>query len=522
MDDDLIFAEDDSSADHAAVASIDPWKVMIIDDDQDVHALTKLVLRNFTFDSRPLNIISGFSGADAQRLMQQHPDTAVMLLDVVMESDHAGLDSVRVIREQLKNSFVRIILRTGQPGQAPEQDVITTYDINDYKEKTDLTDQKLITTVIASLRSYRDLRTIEQNKLGLEKILEATGSLFEPRSLKKLATGVLTQLVSILKLDDSALYVQSSGFAVSEREGEYVLYAGTGSYADKVGQPLLAVVSPQVVKNILEADAKEEAIFQNDAYIGYFRSHGKSKNILFVKGHRKLDELDKKLIDIFASNVGLAFDNVYLNQDIIDTQKDITFTLGEIIEARSNETGNHIWRVAGGARLLGEKLGLGDDEVDLLWLASPLHDLGKIGVPDQILNKPGSLDGDEWELMQGHADIGYQILKGSNRKILQTAAQIAIQHHERWDGKGYPNGLKGEQIHIFARIIAILDVFDALSNNRCYKKAWDKGRVLHFIKEGREKRFDPRLVDILLENIDAFYKIQDEYPDSKRKAKGAF
>ncbi|MBF0455450.1 MAG: DUF3369 domain-containing protein [Magnetococcales bacterium] len=522
MDDDLIFADDDGDGGEEGFdmpsleRKVVPWKVMVVDDDEDVHAMTQLVLRNFSFESRPLEIISGYSGADAQRLMRENPDTAVLLLDVVMESDQAGLDAVQVIRQQLNNRFVRIILRTGQPGQAPEQDIITTYDINDYKEKTDLTEQKLITTIISSLRSYRDLRTIEKNKRGLEKILEATGTLFKPRSIEKLATGVLSQLVSILGLDESAFYLHSSGFAASQKEGGYILYAGTGRYRDLLGQPLESVVSAEVASQIKQADEQEKTLYGPDSYIGFFKSRGDSKNILFLNGPRSLSDVDRRLIEIYSSNVGLAFDNIYLNQEIIDTQKDITFTLGELIEARSNEAGNHIWRVAYGARFIAEKLALPEDEIDLLWLASPLHDLGKIGIPDQVLKKPGALEPDEWALMQDHANIGYQILKGSNRKILQVAATIAIQHHERWDGKGYPQGLKGEEIHLYARIIALLDVFDALSNDRCYKRAWERDRVLQFIDGAREKRFDPKLVDILLENLDDFYRIQERYSDSNR------
>ncbi|MBF0446818.1 MAG: DUF3369 domain-containing protein [Magnetococcales bacterium] len=516
MNDELVFAEDeqDCTPETVGSSSVEPWKLMIIDDDEDIHQLTKLVFRNFKFESRPLKIVSGYSGQDASRLMIENPDTAVLLLDVVMESDVAGLEAVQTIRDELKNSFVRIILRTGQPGQAPEVDVITGYDINDYKEKTDLTEQKLITSVTASLRSYRDLRTIEQNRIGLEKVLLATKMLFQPRSLNKLAAGILEQLATILKMADTAFYVHPSTLSGACEETDYVLFAGTGCFADKIGRPFSDALSPETQKMIFDGKEKQENFFIKNSFIGYFKSSGETKNILYVKGDRNLDYLDRQLIEIFSSNVSLAFDNVSLNQEIQDTQRDITFTLGELIEAKSHQSGNHVRRVAAGARLIAEQLELPEEETMLLWLASPLHDLGKIGIPDQVLNKPGVLDAEEWALMQDHAKIGFQILKKSNRKLLQVAATIAIQHHERWDGKGYPTGLKGEEIDLFARIIALLDVFDALSNNRCYKKAWEKDRVLHFIKEGREKRFDPKLVDILLENLDDFYQIQEDHADS--------
>ncbi|MGN7611234.1 two-component system response regulator [Magnetococcales bacterium HHB-1] len=164
-DDALIFSEEENSNDHAPESLPEnakkSWKIMVIDDDLEVHALTKLVLKDVTFKGRPLQLISGYSGKEARQLIETHFDTALILLDVVMEEIDAGLHVVRHIREVLKNPFVRIILRTGQPGDVPEQDVIVQYHINDYKEKTELTDQKLITAVITGLRTYDDLRTIE-------------------------------------------------------------------------------------------------------------------------------------------------------------------------------------------------------------------------------------------------------------------------------------------------------------------------------------------------------------------------
>ncbi|MBF0566937.1 MAG: hypothetical protein HQK89_17060 [Nitrospirae bacterium] len=148
------------------------WKVLIVDDEEEVHVMTRIVLNAFEFEGRPLNLISAYSGSDAKRLIVENPDTAVILLDVVMEKDHSGLDVIRFIREELKFGLVRIILRTGQPGQAPEEQVIVRYDINDYKEKTELTRARFFTAMISAIRAYRDLIIIESNRRGLEKINE--------------------------------------------------------------------------------------------------------------------------------------------------------------------------------------------------------------------------------------------------------------------------------------------------------------------------------------------------------------
>ncbi|MBF0340395.1 MAG: DUF3369 domain-containing protein [Magnetococcales bacterium] len=511
---DLLFADDPTPRPAERVRDAKPWKLMIVDDDPDVHSLSCLVLRSFRFEGRGLEFVHGYSRDDAERLMREHPDTAVLLLDVVMESDQAGLEAVRCIRETLKNRFVRIILRTGQPGYAPEQRVILDYDINDYKEKTDLTDIRLTTAVITSLRSYRDMMVIEHNRRGLQKIIHATGSLFEPRSIKKLAAGALTQLVSILGLDESALYAQASGFAVNDASGgRMVLYAGTGRFSERVGEPLESVVEPATMELIRQAIENRASLFADNLFLGYFQTRQGSVNLLYLRGIGSLEEWDQELIRLYSANVGLAFDNVLMNREIFDTQQDLTFTLGELIEGRSNETGNHVRRVAECARLLGARAGLGEDDLELLWLAAPLHDLGKIGIPESILKKPGELDSAEWELMKDHALLGARLLKGSNRRIFRTAGIIAVQHHERWDGAGYPLGLKGEEIHLFARIVSLVEVFDALAHERVHKKAWSLESTLEFIRSGRERRFDPRLVDLFFDNVEEFLSICQEYAD---------
>ncbi|MDX1392727.1 MAG: DUF3369 domain-containing protein, partial [Rheinheimera sp.] len=175
MSDDFLFAEESEQAEPALHGS---WKVLIVDDEPEVHAVTKLALSDFTFQGKNLSFFSAFSGAEAKTLIAQHPDAAIMLLDVVMETDDAGLLVARHIREQLHNEHVRIILRTGQPGQAPERQVIINYDINDYKSKTELTAQKLFTVVMSSLRSYRDILSLQQSRQGLEKIINASADLF--------------------------------------------------------------------------------------------------------------------------------------------------------------------------------------------------------------------------------------------------------------------------------------------------------------------------------------------------------
>ena len=154
-----------------------------------------------------------------------------------------------------------------------------------------------------------------------------------------------------------------------------------------------------------------------------------------------------------------------------------------------------------------------EKEVNILVMASPMHDIGKVGIPDSILKKPGKLTDDEWKVMKTHAQTGYNILNTCERPIIRTAAIVSQQHHEHWDGNGYPQGLKGEDIHIYGRITAVADVFDALSSDRVYKKAWPMEEVLSYFKEQRNKQFDPVLTDILLDNIEEFLEIKNTFTD---------
>ena len=198
-----------------------------------------------------------------------------------------------------------------------------------------------------------------------------------------------------------------------------------------------------------------------------------------------------------------------LNQEIIDTQRELILTLGEVCETRSHETGMHVVRVAEFSYLMAKLAGC--EEAELIKNASPMHDLGKVAIPDHILNKPGKLTEEEWEIMKTHSELGYQMLSVSQRPLLNMAAIIAHQHHEKWDGSGYPCGLKGEEIHIAGRITAVADVFDALSYERCYKPAWELDRILQVLKEERGRHFDPDLIDLFFDNLDSFVDQHQHY-----------
>ncbi len=209
----------------------------------------------------------------------------------------------------------------------------------------------------------------------------------------------------------------------------------------------------------------------------------------------------------------LAEEVTKATREIVAREREAILRLSRAAEYRDPETGAHLLRLSKYARLLARNLGLGPVELDLLEEAAPMHDIGKVGIPDNILLKPGRLDAAEMEIMRTHAQIGADILQGSASPLLQIAASIALTHHEKFDGSGYPNGLKGEQIPLYGRIIAVADVFDALTSARPYKPAWEIDRAVTLILEGAGSHFDPVCVDAFFQDWDKVMEIYHAYRD---------
>ena len=256
-----------------------------------------------------------------------------------------------------------------------------------------------------------------------------------------------------------------------------------------------------------------ETITKGEVWSGQLRNKAKDGSSYYVDTTIiPILDADNNIIEYMAIRHDVT-ETIKLHTELEETQKEVIHKMGEVGETRSKETGFHVKRVAEYSKLLALLAGLGEKNAQLLYSASPMHDIGKVGIPDSILKKPAKLDEDEWKIMQGHCEMGYNILKNSKRPILKAAAIVSYRHHEKWDGSGYPNGLEGEKIHIFGRITAIADVFDALGSNRCYKEPWNLDEIVELFKEERGKHFDPKLVDLFLDNIDKFLKIRDKFQD---------
>jgi len=225
------------------------------------------------------------------------------------------------------------------------------------------------------------------------------------------------------------------------------------------------------------------------------------------------DNRDIERLMLASTYAAETLNSVKLTTEIEDTQKEVVFTMGAIGESRSKETGNHVRRVAEYSKILALAYGLDKKEVELLKQASPMHDIGKIAISDSILKKPGRFNEEERKIMNSHTVLGFNMIKNSQRPLLKAAAIVAYQHHEKYDGTGYPRKLKGEDIHIYGRITAVADVFDALGSDRVYKKAWDNERIFKLFREEKGKQFDPKIVDLFFENIDEILNARDRFKD---------
>ena len=291
---------------------IPPWKLLVVDDDPEVHGVTRFVLHDLRIFDRPLHLLHAHSAQEARECLREHPDIAVALVDVVMETDQAGLDLVEYIRDELRLTECRIILRTGQPGYAPELTVIHQYDINDYRTKAELTHTRLITTVSAALRAYQQLRALAENRRGLELIVRATSQLMEQHAIASLAEGILTQLAALLKLplDGVVCTQRGSPFGV-DTERCYVVGAA-GHYAPYIAQPLERLPNRRIVDAILESVSKNQHVFKDDCTVLYLRAAPRQEAAIFLDSGQALTALDRPLVEVFVANITACFRNVNL------------------------------------------------------------------------------------------------------------------------------------------------------------------------------------------------------------------
>lgn len=473
------------------------WKILVVDDEPDIRKLTRISLRDFSFANRTLEFIEADSATEAMTLLAFHQDIAVALIDVVMETEDAGLKLVEHIRCQLNNFMIRIVIRTGQPGIAPERQVIDNYDIDDYKDKTELTAAKLYTTVRSALKAYRDLQTINTNRLGLERVLHSAPSIYQlgHTSMSIFFNGILTQIIGLCQLSHMSHIGTLECIITTIDHDEIKVRAYTEQFADN---PRFDAIHQQCLKSLLYNDPTIS--FRNNAEVLPLTIANRPVGYIYIEPLVALSIDDKNLIHIFARQCSQAFENHELHNDIVASFESAIDMLAEIAEYKDKATGGHVNRLDHYTKAIAIALGINEADAILYGKASRLHDVGKVGIPDYILLKPGKLTYEEFEIIKKHTTLGANIL--GHDSAFGLAQQIAHYHHERWDGSGYPDGLLSGELPIAIRIVSVADVFDSLISWRPYKQPWPIQQARDTIAEGAGTQFDPEVVDAFLQVLD--------------------
>lgn len=487
------------------------WKVLIVNIDQKNVEKVKNSLESYTYQGKRVKVIEAKSHKEAKYILIKNRDILISVIGLQNDIE-AGKDLISFIRGSLENDLMRILTFISDEVNLTF-DEIKDMNINGIKNINNISSDEIILTIAAEINNFYDKYLLSYSKMGLEKIIESSGKVFEFGEIKEFTSMMLVQLFSILDFNNRGVIDSNSAIVASSLDEDYVILAAAGKLKDTVGLSIKKALDEEQFSIVYKGISSESSQYENDTLVLYFKNDFGVKTILYVENLKGLTDLDIYLGNTFCRNVSVAYDNIYLNNEIDRTQKEIIYTLGEISETRSNETGHHVKRVAEYSKLLTLKYGLTKRDAEIIELASPMHDLGKLAIPDIILNKPGKLTFEEFKVMKTHAEIGYEMLKNSNDILMKTAAIIALEHHEKYDGTGYPYGKKGEEIHIAGRITAIADVFDALGSERVYKKAWPLEDILELFRKERGKHFDPVLVDLFLDNLDEFLEIRDKYKE---------
>lgn len=306
MSDKLIFAKEPQ---HSRLTD-GSWKLLIVDDEAEVHNVTTLALDGFTYAGKNLQFLSAFSGYQAKQIIRDHADIALVLLDVVMETPDAGLDVANFIRNELGNKDVRILLRTGQPGSTPQYEVITRFGINDYKEKTELTQKKLYTAVHASLSAYSELKSRDTYVSGLTKILAASAQMFDLSAIHQFKSYALEQLISLLCIDQDPELSEASAMMVRESESRLHVVAGVARFKECVGELVPDSTNAVIQSRINEAFAMACNHHGGDYFTAYYKIAGEQEYVLYASATAPLAMNDMSLLDIFVRNIAVAHQNV--------------------------------------------------------------------------------------------------------------------------------------------------------------------------------------------------------------------
>ncbi|KAF0814932.1 Cyclic di-GMP phosphodiesterase Gmr [Andreprevotia sp. IGB-42] len=316
LDPDLLALSDDADPPHEVISR---WRILIVDDEPDVHLATTFALRDSIIQGRELEFLHAYNGDEALQMLSQEHDIAVVLLDVVMQGDNDGLLVADAIRNQLNLQELRIVLRTGHPGYAPEYQVIRDYGINDYKTKSDLSQIRLLTTLTTAIRSYQQLHAINTSKRGLELIVEASGQLFERRALEGFTSRILANLAELLRLPSDGLICVFNARTPSRRpQHAWTVASASGRYVSLEGLSLSALARPELVNAIEHAIRSRSNLYSGEFAVLFLSRQRDHEAVVYLHTGRPLDDIERQLIEVFCSNIAIGLENIALFSQLQD------------------------------------------------------------------------------------------------------------------------------------------------------------------------------------------------------------
>lgn len=459
----------------------DIMTVLIVDDEPRNIQVASNVLKEIEF----IHILYATSGTQAFLRLEEN-SIDLVLLDMMMPEMN-GLEVCQKMQDNLQYKDIPIIFITAK---TDEETIIQAFDsgASDYITKPFL-GRELQARVKTQLKLVQSQKALQEDLMSNKELL---------RQYKDIVD--VSSIVSKTDLKGRITYVNDKFCEISGYTRE-----------ELIGHSHSMVRHPDVERNVFED--LWGTITDHKTWSGIVKNRKKNGDMYVVSSYiSPIFDAYGEVIEYISIRQDIT-PIVTLTEEVQETQQELLLILGFAVESRSKETAMHVRRVAEYAKLLAKHKGLSAQQQEEIWSIAPLHDVGKVGIPDSILNKAGKLTEEEYEIMKNHAQIGWEILHSSKRPLIQSAAIVAHEHHEKWDGTGYPRSLIGENIHIYGRIASVADVFDALGTERVYKKAWNRNQILDYFQDQKGLQFDPSLVDIVLENADEFFDIRRQLSD---------
>ena len=497
------------------------WDVLVVDDEPNVQEVTALALSRLAFEGVPLRLHFASSAEAAIELLHKIPGVSVVLLDVVMEHEASGLELISYVRDRMKNPYVRFILRTGQAGAAPESQIIQNYDIQEYWNKVDLTVKRLRNTVISALRSYVSLVRMERRREISDFILQQSRklqdeSVDETQFVELIAKGIIgvfTNSRYTMPHDADHTDAFSSLILRGANGGGplWLIASALGRFEAWAGAPIEALPDEETRAILLDMLAQDEPIMmaQDDVHLRLlltFTAPGTRQSALYLQA--PANSIDPSYLMTLATHSQAIFKSKSAHWLTRRSYAKSALRMAGIVETRLGGNEDYLRRMSRQVQLLAQRAGCDAREAHQLSQAAALHDLGNIKLPDAVLIKPGPLTAGEWALVRTHPQLGHDLLAASSLEDLQFGALIALEHHEKWDGSGYPHGKRGLDISLGARITSIIDVHDRMTSDRPYRKALSTAEALEFLRAKAGADFDPDLVAM-------FFEIYDEIAAAK-------